>query len=308
MIRTALAFLLCTTSAWAQHIRVEPYSENTVVTLDAQLHRSFAIDLGNAVKGIKYFYFGKASNDILDIPHGKNDKGQDVLPPAVHVLPVTPTEVGTTNLIIVTELPDSYTERTYVFLVTVHPEDDKTFIDKAIYDLRFTYSPAMLAVGNPQVQQVAQVQAISWKEKKAQADREKAEARARMEPFYGVRNWLYDAIGDASIAPVKNGTSDNGNFTTFRYPGNTELPTIYIAEGGAWCEGPGHPPPKSWLRSAERVAPVGGLKTNDLLVVHEVAQHFRLRLGPKVVDISNCNFDPVGQPYNPDVAREVTSR
>ena len=299
-MKLLIAALLCGVSvpAMAQHIRIEPYNETAVVHLTAQVGRSFDVKFGNDDR-IKFFVFGKTDGP-LTVPAGKKDPEQVSL---IHVLPITPVEAGKTNLFVDTLLPDSFTERTYHFIVDVLPESAPETPD-VIYEIRFTYNAADTKEGNPQAQQAAQVQAVSWKEKKAQADRDKAEARMRVDAFYGVRNWKYRAIGDASITPVKDGISDNGYLTIMRYPGNMEVPTVWVAEGGAWCEDT--PPPESWLRSPERRAQVGGLKADELLQMNEVAEHIRLRLGGKTADISNCGFNPIGQPGTPDVVRVTT--
>jgi type IV secretory pathway VirB9-like protein len=47
-------------------------------------------------------------------------------------------------------------------------------------------------------------------------------------------------------------------------------------------------------------------------VVEEIAQHFRLRLGPSVLDVINTAYDPAGKPTGtgtttPTVRRDILS-
>lgn len=307
MIRALTALLLCGVAApaLAQHIQTVNYDENAVVSLTAQMGRSFDIKFSNDDR-IKYFALGKIDGPLM-LPPGVTT---NTAPPAVHILPIMPTEIGTTNLVVITLMPDNYTERSYHFLIKVLPEA-KEEPENIVYELRFNYSPAMQAVGNPQAQQVAQVQAVSWKEKKAKAEQEKAIARLRVDAFYGTRNWKYRGIGDKSIAPVPDGISDNGYLTLLRYSGNTEIPNVLIADGGAWCSDKA--PPKEWLHSPEHPASTAGMKMNDFLQMNEVGAHLRLRLGTLKFDISNCGFDPIGHDPgtgtgSPDVVREAASR
>jgi len=85
---------------------------------------------------------------------------------------------------------------------------------------------------------------------------------------------------------------DNGEWTLMRFPGLSEKPAVYIV-------GPDN---------SERLARQHG--DGDFVVVEEIAQHFRLRLGPAVLDIVNQAYDPAGRPAgtgttSPTVQRDV---
>jgi type IV secretion system protein VirB9 len=59
---------------------------------------------------------------------------------------------------------------------------------------------------------------------------------------------------------------------------------------------------------SERLARQHG--TGDFVVVEEIAAHFRLRLGPSVLDIINTAYDPAGKPTGtgttaPTVQRDI---
>lgn len=54
----------------------------------------------------------------------------------------------------------------------------------------------------------------------------------------------------------------------------------------------------------------GSNGAGDFVVVEEIAQHFRLRLGPSVLDVINTAYDPVGKPTGtgttaPTVRRDI---
>ena len=85
---------------------------------------------------------------------------------------------------------------------------------------------------------------------------------------------------------------DNGEWTLMRFPGLSEKPAVYIV-------GPDN---------SERLARQHG--DGDFVVVEEIARHFRLRLGPNVLDILNQAYDPAGKPAgtgttSPTVRRDV---
>ena len=87
---------------------------------------------------------------------------------------------------------------------------------------------------------------------------------------------------------------DNGQWTLMRFPGLSEKPAVYVVgeDGG------------------ERLARQHG--AGDFVVVEEIAQHFRLRLGPSVLDVINTAYDPAGKPTGtgttaPTVRRDILS-
>jgi type IV secretion system protein VirB9 len=325
MKKLSFCLLLCSTSLPAlaletpassqpnPHMRVVPYVPDDVFPVTTMVGRPLTIDFGNDIR-VKDFTPGK-TNGPIGLPEGKNP-GE--APPAVHTLPIVGYEPGTTNLAVITLLPDNYSERTYTFLVKVLPETkDGDSNPDLVYNLRFTYK-LQEQQERQAAQQVVQHQAaLTWKEKKAAADQAKAEARLATDIFYPgcrgpasdslhlIRNFKYLAIGDASIVPYE--ASDNCRITAFRFPGNVNQPTVYIADGGPWCD-LSKSPPESWLHSPERHAPTD--TKDDMLIVHQTAEHYRFRLGKLVADSSNCGFDAVG--YNPgtgttspDVIREL---
>jgi type IV secretion system protein VirB9 len=84
----------------------------------------------------------------------------------------------------------------------------------------------------------------------------------------------------------------NGVWTLFRFPGLSKKPSIYIVGSDG----------------AERLARQH--ESGDFVVVEEIAQHFRLRLSPDVLDILNTGYNPAGNPSGsgtiaPSVQRQI---
>ncbi|WP_140987171.1 TrbG/VirB9 family P-type conjugative transfer protein [Asticcacaulis tiandongensis] len=69
---------------------------------------------------------------------------------------------------------------------------------------------------------------------------------------------------------------DDGVFTYFRFPGNSELPTIFV------------------IGSDGREARVNFTMQDDHMVVQKLGRRFVLRLGKSVVSVWNEDFDPQG--------------
>jgi type IV secretion system protein VirB9 len=195
-------------------------------------------------------------------------------------------KTGSADLLAITLLPDG-SERTYQFLVRIDeaPKDGSDEAD-AIYGLVFTYPREEKAVAQQQA-------AAAWKARNEAEQKRAAEARLATDVFYGVRNWKYVAQGtDRALAPYE--VSDNGRLTAFRYPGNTDVPTIYTVDASG-AEHATRPEAK-----------------DDMLAVPQTAEHFRLRLGRRVLEIYNRGYDPIGQnpgtgTSSPDVVRTVVS-
>ena len=110
--------------------------------------------------------------------------------------------------------------------------------------------------------------------------------------FEAPRNWRYVARGDAGIAPRE--VSDDGNSTSFRWPGNLRTPVIYAVDA----------------KGEESIVPY--TVQADVLVVPRVAPLWRLRLNREVLDVMNVGYDPVGRnpgtgTGTPDLTRVIRS-
>jgi len=178
------------------------------------------------------------------------------------------------NLQVVTTLPDG-TQRIYQFALVAQSDDAAD----PVFGINFVYPrDAALARSKAAV------------ERRAEEDADLARQRLEVDLFYGVRNWKYVARGSLAIQPSE--VSDNGQATVFRFPGNTKLPAIYEIT----------PDGHEQLSSST----VHG----DLVVIHDTAHAWRLRLGGEVCDIWNVGYDPIGTnprsgTTSPEVVRTV---
>ena len=199
-------------------------------------------------------------------------------------LPLWPLRVGRTNMQVTTALPDG-SERLYQYEMVVH-EDPGGQIDDpdAVYGLIYTYprDARAAAVAEAKLHQAFVVRQV-------------AEDRLSTDFFSGQRNWRYTARGkDTWMAPAE--VSDNGRLTAFRFPGNQQIPAIYIVAKD----------------HTEQLAPFQ--PRDDLIIVQATACHFRLRLGLGVLEVYNkgdCSgvgANPDTGTTSPDVVRELTRR
>lgn len=106
-------------------------------------------------------------------------------------------------------------------------------------------------------------------------------------------NQLSAPLTPAPISPIApTEVSDNGQVTTFRFPGNTPVPSFFIVT------------PDGTERSVNAAA------DGDLVVVPMTAREFRLRSGDQVVCLKNERYDAIGKNYgtgttSPDVIRQI---
>ena len=256
------------------HVRSAAYSPYDRTQIVGVIGRSTTITFGPAER-IERVTFGSE-----DPPWAGPDPSKVGNAPLRNNLPLWPLKMGNSNMQVTTLLPNG-DERLYQFALVVHDaptgnDDDST----ATYGLIFTY---------PQDVHQSAVQAN--KARQIQAQQKIAADRLATDYWYGDRNWHYVAQGkDKGLAPLE--VSDNGRLTAFRFPGNTEVPAIYIVDN----------------TGTERLAPVN--MKDDVMVVESTAAHFRLRLGEQVLEIYNRAYDAVGQnpgtgTTSPDVVRNV---
>ncbi|KAA3509392.1 P-type conjugative transfer protein VirB9 [Agrobacterium vitis] len=104
----------------------------------------------------------------------------------------------------------------------------------------------------------------------------------------GAKNWNYVAQGNRSLGPLE--VFDNGSTTTFRFPGNVRVPSIYVVNPDG--------------KEATANYSVKG----DYVEVASVAREWRLRDGHTVLCIWNKAYDAIGRKtgtgtVRPDVMR-----
>ena len=305
----------------ASTVATSAVAEENVVTLDAkcsqaEYHDSAIIGItsyvGHAMfikldtqERIEKFLAGANGDDApITVPDPQKMNNQ----PLHSTLPLWATKPGKTNVVILSLLPDDVTEHTYMIDINVKAPLKKDESDAdATYCLKFTY--------NEQIKQEKTRQAAAVAPQRRQdIERKKAEDRLATDPFYGEQNYKYLAFGDKTIAPTQ--ASDNFNTTALRFPGNMPRPAIFIADSPAWCD-LNRPPPDWYLKAPERVVRADPM--DDLMVLHETAEHIRLRMGNQsetgqenghVVDISNCGYDRIGHnpgtgTSSPNVVRQI---
>ena len=165
-----------------------------------------------------------------------------------HVFIKPTAEQADTNLIIITD------KRTYKFRLKFKPTREA----KAIYSLSFNYPDT------------AHQKALEELRKQAVVDGFK-------QPPRGSYNTEYTMAGDLDIAPVH--TWDNNEFTYFKFPGNVDLPGIYMvdAEGN---------------ESMVNRNNIG--EANGVYSVHKVNAKWMLRLGERALAVYNDDFDAIG--------------
>jgi type IV secretion system protein VirB9 len=114
---------------------------------------------------------------------------------------------------------------------------------------------------------------------------------------------------DKDIAPTE--VHDNTRLTALRYPGNMGHPAVFKVNDGVQgkpsiCQG--QRPTSAELQAPEQT--VDTTVVDDMIVVQQTAPHFRLRSGDEVLDLYNCDYDPIGSnpgtgTTSPDVVRHV---
>jgi type IV secretory pathway VirB9-like protein len=126
-----------------------------------------------------------------------------------------------------------------------------------------------------------------------QNELEAAKEKLRKEAFNGSDGAChYIAKGQKPTTIEPRCPMDNGQWTLMRFPGLSKKPAVYVVTG----------------EDDERLARQHA--DGDFVVVEEIAQHFRLRLGPDVLDILNQAYDPAGKPagtgtITPGVERDL---
>lgn len=157
-------------------------------------------------------------------------------------------EQAHTNLIVVTD------RRTYKFRLIFQPSRET----KATYSVAFYYPD-------------------SERKKALEENRRKAVADGFDKGPRGAFNTNYSMAGDVDIAPVH--AWDNNEFTYFKFPGNVDLPGIYMVD----------------LDGNESMVNRNAIgHANGVYSVHKVNAKWVLRLGERALAIYNEAYDPIG--------------
>lgn len=165
-----------------------------------------------------------------------------------HVFIKPTAEQADTNLIIITD------KRTYKFRLIFQPTREA----KAVYSLSFNYPDT------------AHQKALEELRKQAVAD-------GFNQPPRGTFNTEYAMAGDLDLAPVH--TWDNNEFTYFKFPGNVDLPGIYLVDADG-------------NESMVNRNTIG--EANGVYSVHKVSAKWMLRLGDRALAVYNDAYDAIG--------------
>jgi len=135
---------------------------------------------------------------------------------------------------------------------------------------------------------------FDYPDTKARKAREEARRREVAEGFSrksSPANLDYSMSGDFDIAPVN--AWDDREFTYFRFPGNRDIPAIYMVDEDG----------KESIVNRHSTGPA-----SEVVVMHKVAQRWVLRLGSRALAVWNDAYDPAGRKndtrtVSPDVSR-----
>lgn len=219
-------------------------------------------------------------------------------------LPIWPFEKGNASLFVITQMPDG-SERSYSFYLHARDPGDCDISPTApgcpgdidtTSSISFVYPADKAAEEARASEEKKQAAIVAWRAGRAKRREEVAIGRLKTDPFYGDRNWAYQAKADPKykfMAPSE--VSDNGWLTEFQWPGNVQPPTITIIDPVT------HEP---------REAPTS--QTGHMVIVSTTAEWFRLFIGGQkaVMDIHNLKWspnrpDPETGTTSPDVVRTV---
>ena len=221
---------------------------------------------------------GASPSEIKDTPLGNN----------LTLWPVVP---GESTMSVIT-MSSEGVQKVYPFRLLARPDeagaaDSPDVVLNLIFKGGATPNPATAA------QTVASRRVWIARQTAKQEAQKIAEQRLRTDAFNrsdGTCHYIAKGKRSNPITPLC--PMDNGEWTLMRFPGLSEKPAVYIV-------GPDN---------SERLARQHG--DGDFVVVEEIAQHFRLRLGPYVLDILNQAYDPAGRPAgtgttSPAVERDI---
>jgi type IV secretory pathway VirB9-like protein len=221
---------------------------------------------------------GASPSEIKDTPLGNN----------LTLWPVLP---GESTMSVIT-MSSTGIQKVYPFRLLAKP-DDAGAADSPNVVLNLIFKEGAAPDPAPAVQTVAVSRVWAARQKAKQEEQEIAEQHLRTDAFNTADGTCHYIAKGKRPNPIEPRCPlDNGEWTLMRFPGLSEKPAVYIV-------GPDN---------SKRLARQHG--DGDFVVVEEIAQHFRLRLGPAVLDILNQAYDPAGRPAgtgttSPTVKRDI---
>lgn len=221
---------------------------------------------------------GASPSEVKETPLGNN----------LTLWPVAP---GESTMSVIT-MSSEGTQKVYPFRLlarsdTAGAAESPDVVLNLIFTGGATPTPALA------VQKAALTRVLAARQKARHDKQEIAEEHLRTDAFNASDGTCHYIAKGKRPNPIEpRCPMDNGEWTLMRFPGLSEKPAIYIV-------GPDN---------SERLARQHG--DGDFVVVEEIAQHFRLRLGPDVLDVLNQGYDPAGRPAgtgttSPTVKRDI---
>ena len=260
-------------------MRLIPYLPEQVVHLSTAVGATLVVGFGarETVTSVAV----TDSKDLKASPAGNFLFFKSAMP-----LPLQPVIVLTTN--------DAGLRRRYVFEVeTVSTTDLSTAGQGVYYSVQFTYPADVAARQRTIAEAKAKQEAADANARAAQYQlqlaHEEMERHAR-DPLSLPRNWHYVAQGDQVILPLE--VWDDGNTTTFRFPGNVRVPALFFL---------GPDGKESTANYAVKNDPAG---QGSIVQADHVARGWRLRDGQTILCIWNQAYDAVGK----NTGTDTTSR
>ncbi|HUC12374.1 MAG TPA: TrbG/VirB9 family P-type conjugative transfer protein [Stellaceae bacterium] len=225
---------------------------------------------------------GASPSEIKDTPLGNN----------LTLWPVIP---GESTMTVIT-MSSEGAQKVYPFRLLARPDSDGAAdMPGVVLNLIFKGGAAPDPAAPAVAARKAAAGRASWRarQKAGQIAQAAAEEHLRTDAFNAANGAChYIAKGRRPNAIEPRCPMDNGQWTLMRFPGLSEKPAVYVVGNDG----------------SERLARQHG--AGDFVVVEEIAPHFRLRLGPSVLDILNTAYDPAGKPTGtgttaPTVERDI---
>lgn len=194
---------------------------------------------------------------------------------AGHILFLKPRErAGPTNLIVTTNRGGEL--RNYAFALTTRRGPIGSASRDTYFQVRFRYP-------RDEAERVARIQAAQEAQRLASLKATVVRGALDHGVIQGPRNLNYKVQGSTALQPSE--ISDNGQFTVLRFPGNHEIPAIYLVRPDG----------------SETLVPFD--VRDEFVVVHLVAAQLRLRRNREVL----CIYNQAPTPYGVDPGTNTAS-
>jgi type IV secretory pathway VirB9-like protein len=223
---------------------------------------------------------GAAPSEIKDTPLGNN----------LTLWPVMP---GESTMTVIT-MSSAGAQKVYPFRLLARPDADGAADASGVVLNLIFKGGVTIAPGAPMTARSAGVvRTRATRHSVSTVAQMAAEEQLRTDAFNGADGSCHYLAKGRRPTPIQPRCPlNNGQWTLMRFPGLSEKPAVYVVGDDG----------------SERLARQHG--TGDFVVVEEIAAHFRLRLGPSVLDIINTAYDPAGKPTGtgttaPTVQRDI---